>query len=128
MNVFLAVVLASLVSRLGYQMARSPVLPAFASDLGAGPELLGVIVAASTITGVFFKLPAGTLYPLLHRLEADRLIKSRWDDSSGRRRKWYELTAKGTRRLHRDAQQWNRYVECLSQLLGPVLKQSPGQA
>jgi DHA1 family multidrug resistance protein-like MFS transporter len=67
MNVFLAVVLASLLSRLGYQMARSPVLPAFASDLGAGPELLGVIVAASTITGVFFKLPAGTLSDFLGR-------------------------------------------------------------
>jgi MFS transporter, DHA1 family, multidrug resistance protein len=67
MNVFLAIVLASLVARLGYQMARSPVLPAFAADLGAGPELLGVIVAASTITGVFFKLPAGTLSDMLGR-------------------------------------------------------------
>jgi MFS family permease len=67
MNVLLAVVFASLLSRLGYQMARSPVLPAFASDLGAGPELLGVIVAASTITGVFFKLPAGTLSDTLGR-------------------------------------------------------------
>jgi DHA1 family multidrug resistance protein-like MFS transporter len=67
MNVFLAVVFASLISRLGYQMARSPVLPAFAADLGAGPELLGVIVAASTITGVFFKLPAGALSDMLGR-------------------------------------------------------------
>jgi MFS family permease len=67
MNAFLAVVFASLLSRLGYQMARSPVLPAFASDLGAGPELLGVIVAASTITGVFLKLPAGTLSDVLGR-------------------------------------------------------------
>jgi MFS family permease len=67
MNIFLAVVFASLVSRLGYQMARSPVLPVFATDLGAGPELLGVIVAASTITGVFFKLPAGTLSDMLGR-------------------------------------------------------------
>jgi DHA1 family multidrug resistance protein-like MFS transporter len=67
MNIFLAVVFASLISRLGYQMARSPVLPAFAADLGAGPELLGVIVAASTITGVFFKLPAGALSDVLGR-------------------------------------------------------------
>jgi len=35
MNAFLAIVLASLLSRLGYQMARSPVLPMFADDLGA---------------------------------------------------------------------------------------------
>ena len=33
--------------------------PIFAADLGALPELIGVIVAASTITGVFFKLPSG---------------------------------------------------------------------
>jgi MFS family permease len=67
MNVFVAVVFASLLSRLGYQMARSPVLPRFAEDLGATPELLGVIVAASTITGVFFKLPAGALSDMLGR-------------------------------------------------------------
>jgi hypothetical protein len=38
MNAFVAIVFASLLSRLGYQMARSPVLPTFAADqrLGAG--------------------------------------------------------------------------------------------
>lgn len=61
MNAFIAILFASLLSRLGYQMARSPVLPTFAADLGALPELIGIIVAASTITGVFFKLPAGAL-------------------------------------------------------------------
>jgi MFS family permease len=56
-----------MVARLGYQMARSPVLPRFAQDLGAAPELLGLIVAASTITGVIIKLPAGALSDLLGR-------------------------------------------------------------
>src|SRR5437899_7402785 len=65
MNAFSAIVFASLLSRLGYQMARSPVLPPFAADLGALPELIGIIVAASTITGVFFKLPAGALSDVL---------------------------------------------------------------
>lgn len=65
MNVFLAIVFASLLSRLGYQMARSPVLPRFADDLGATPEAIGVIVAASTVTGVLFKLPAGALSDVL---------------------------------------------------------------
>src|SRR6266508_4104420 len=67
MNAFLAIVLASLLSRFGYQMARSTVLPMFAADLGALPELIGVIVAASTITGVFFKLPSGALSDVLGR-------------------------------------------------------------
>ena len=48
-------------------MARSPVLPIFAANLGALPELIGVIVAASTITGVFFKLPSGALSDVLGR-------------------------------------------------------------
>jgi MFS family permease len=64
---FAAIVLASLLSRLGYQMARSPVLPAFAADLGALPELIGVIVAASTLTGVLFKMPSGALSDVLGR-------------------------------------------------------------
>ena len=61
MNPYIAVLMASLAGRLSYQMARSPVLPRFTESLGAAPELIGVIVAASTITGVLFKLPAGTL-------------------------------------------------------------------
>jgi MFS transporter, DHA1 family, multidrug resistance protein len=67
MNAFAAIVFASLLSRLGYQMARSPVLPAFAAGLGALPEFIGVIVAASTVTGVFFKLPSGVLSDVLGR-------------------------------------------------------------
>src|SRR5712691_6337811 len=67
MNAFVAIVFASLLSRLGYQMARSPVLPIFAADLGALPELIGVIVAASTVTGVFFKLPSGASSDVLGR-------------------------------------------------------------
>jgi MFS family permease len=42
-------------------MARSPVLPLFAKDLGAGPALIGFIAGASTITGIFVKLPSGAL-------------------------------------------------------------------
>ena len=61
MNPFLAVMTASFLARLSYQMARSPVLPRFAESLGAAPELIGMVVAASTVTGVVFKLPAGAL-------------------------------------------------------------------
>ncbi len=66
------------------------------------------------------ELKAGTLYPLLHRLEADKLIRSKWDDSTGRRRKWYELTAAGSKRLKVQSQEWHSYVECIGELLRPV--------
>lgn len=67
------------------------------------------------------QLKAGTLYPLLHRLENRKWIRSRWDDSTGRRRKWYELTALGKRTLSRQAEQWTRYAECIEQLIAPLL-------
>jgi MFS family permease len=42
-------------------------LPRFAEDLGADTWLIGLIVGASTITGVFIKFPAGTLSDILGR-------------------------------------------------------------
>lgn len=72
--------------------------------------------------GDMVKLQAGTLYPLLHRLEADGAIKSKWDHSTGRKRKWYELTAAGRRRIRDQAAQWDRYVACIRQLLTPALR------
>lgn len=67
MNPFVAIMTASLLGRLSYQMARSPVLPRFAESLGTAPELIGMIVAASTVTGVLFKLPSGALSDLFGR-------------------------------------------------------------
>lgn len=63
------------------------------------------------------ELQAGTLYPILHRLEQEKLIRSFWDDDSGRKRKWYQLTAAGQKRLQVQAQQWADYAACVSQLL-----------
>src|SRR5262249_10558523 len=54
-------------ARFGYQMARAPVLPRFADDLHAQSWLIGLIIGASTITGVFVKFPAGALSDILGR-------------------------------------------------------------
>jgi DHA1 family multidrug resistance protein-like MFS transporter len=50
-----------------YTMCRAPVVPLLARQLGAGPELVGLIVAASTLTGMVLKLPAGALSDVLGR-------------------------------------------------------------
>jgi len=71
------------------------------------------------------KLQAGTLYPLLHRLEASRLIKATWEPAAGRRRCWYQLTAKGIQRLGKQADQWQRLARCMDRLIevaGKTLK------
>jgi PadR family transcriptional regulator PadR len=71
------------------------------------------------------EIQAGTLYPLLHRLQSEGLIRSRWDDTTGRRRKWYELTVKGRKQLERQAVQWRRYADCIGRLLAPVMNPPP---
>ena len=71
-------------------------------------------------------LSAGTLYPLLHRLEEDKLVKASWDDETGRRRKWYSLTPAGRRTLTQRARQWQDYAECLRRVLAPILDPPTG--
>lgn len=50
-----------------YAMCRAPVLPLYARELGAGPEMIGLIAGASTLTGVALKLPAGAISDALGR-------------------------------------------------------------
>lgn len=67
-------------------------------------------------------MQAGTLYPLLHRLEKDGLITATWDKSTGRERKWYALTPAGRQRLKRHAADWQAYIARLQSLILPALR------
>lgn len=61
----------------------------------------------------------GTVYPLLHRLEEDGLIKSTWRSAdSGRRRKYYTITPAGRAALADEKAQWLRMDAILAQLWG----------
>jgi PadR family transcriptional regulator, regulatory protein PadR len=46
-----------------------------------------------------YKLSAGTLYPILHRLEEEDLLKSYAENVGGKIRKYYRTTSKGERML-----------------------------
>src|SRR5829696_1244371 len=50
-----------------YAMCRSPLLPLFARQLGADVQMVGFVSAASTVTGMFLKLPAGAWSDILGR-------------------------------------------------------------
>jgi PadR family transcriptional regulator PadR len=62
-------------------------------------------------------LGQSTLYPLLYNLEAKGLIASEWETAdSGRDRKYYRLTDKGSSRLAKDEKQWAALVEAMAAL------------
>jgi DNA-binding PadR family transcriptional regulator len=64
-----------------------------------------------------FDLPTGTVYPALHRLEAAGLIAGSWSTVDGRRRRTYQLTAAGKRRLHTERGNWREFAAAITTML-----------
>jgi DNA-binding PadR family transcriptional regulator len=61
----------------------------------------------------------GMLYPVLHRMERNGLIKSRWVKiENGRKRKYYSLKQNGKKALKMHSQQWTAVNSVLTGLLG----------
>lgn len=62
------------------------------------------------------------LYIALHRLEAGKLIRGKWRTTpTGRKARFYELTAAGRKRLEADLSLWDQYVRAM----GHVLRANP---
>ena len=68
-------------------------------------------------SGGRFDLPTGTIYPAMHRLEDAGLITGTWSITQGRRRRTYELTAAGVRRLQTDRSNWREFAAAVTALL-----------
>lgn len=67
------------------------------------------------------------LYPVLHRMNSDGLIQSRWEiTDNGRKRKYYSLTAKGKDALAAEKKQWMSVHDVFEQLWGPEPQLSLG--
>lgn len=64
-----------------------------------------------------FDLAEGTLYPVLHRLEADGLLSSVWSAASGRRRRVYRLTRRGRGALERRCEEWAGFALAVDAVL-----------
>jgi PadR family transcriptional regulator PadR len=70
-------------------------------------------------SGGRFDLPTGTIYPALHRLEDAGLIAGSWSTVDGRRRRTYQLTPAGARRLRADRGTWREFATAVTALLEP---------
>jgi transcriptional regulator len=64
------------------------------------------------------KVNQGSLYPALHRLEAQGLVASEWGDSENNRRaKFYKLTPAGRKQLATETDSWERFAGAISLIL-----------
>jgi DNA-binding PadR family transcriptional regulator len=64
-----------------------------------------------------FDLPTGTVYPALHRLARAGLITGTWSTVDGRRRRSYELTPAGRRRLASERGNWREFAQAVTAVL-----------
>lgn len=81
-------------------------------------ELYGyaIVEALAQTKGTALHLGQSTVYPMLYNLEAKGLVKSRWDESGTRPRKYYSLTKAGKTRLAEDAGQWREMTKAMASL------------
>lgn len=68
-----------------------------------------IIASLKQRSGGEFDLPEGTVYPALHRLEREGLIRSEWESGGPRRRRVYALNAPGVAALAESRQEWERF-------------------
>jgi transcriptional regulator len=84
----------------------------------------GVLLRIEQISKGALLIEQGALYPALFRLVRQGLLKAEWDTSENNRRaKYYELTAKGRKRLREEVDGWNRLVSAI----GAALATQPGE-
>jgi transcriptional regulator len=66
------------------------------------------------------RIETGSLYPALHRLEAQGFVRPEWRLSDkGKRAKYYQLTPAGKRHLTAERSRWEQFVRAMSRVLLP---------
>jgi len=99
---------------LALELRRGAVVLAVLSQLGEeqyGYSLKKLIAASG------LEIDEGTLYPLLRRLESQKLLTSRWRVEDGRPRRYYKISAQGEKTLRALAAEWREISNSIARLL-----------
>ena len=101
-------------------LIAASVRPIMLSILSHGENYgYAIVQRIHDLSGGRIKWSDGTLYPVLHRLEAEGLIVSNWKNpDASRRRKYYALTPAGNKALAVEKSQWLDVHAVLAQLWG----------
>jgi PadR family transcriptional regulator, regulatory protein PadR len=84
----------------------------------------GVLLRIRAISRDALDIRQGSLYPALHRLEHQDLIKSEWGQSeNSRRAKFYTITTTGKRHLRDETAGWNRLASAIASALSTTAEE-----
>lgn len=65
-----------------------------------------IIQQVKSVSGGSLLWSDGMLYPVLHKLESEKLISSEWIIKDDRKRKYYKITDKGRKELVKEKETW----------------------
>jgi len=73
------------------------------------------------------QVETGSLYPALHRLEAQGWVSASWELSAkGKRARFYRLTPQGRKQLVAEQSKWDTFCRAMRLVVNPA-EQEPGQ-
>lgn len=106
---------------------QNQLLDNLVSELRRGTLILSVLALLrkpqygySLVSGLEVQgipIEAGTLYPLLRRLEKQGLLDSEWDVDQTRPRRYYILNQQGNEILNRLAAEWQQMTTAIDELI-----------
>lgn len=103
---------------LAKELVAASTEPLILSLLAKGESYgYALIQEVKRLSGDKIEWTDGMLYPVLHRMEQNGWIKSRWVEvETGRKRKYYSLKKDGQKALQQKQEQWSVISSVLSEL------------
>jgi len=100
---------------LGKDLVAASATPLVLAILAEGDSYgYAIIKRVAQMSGGHLQWTDGMLYPVLHRLERQGYVASRWAASdNGRKRKYYRITRAGRSQLAAQRRQWNAVDDTL---------------
>src|SRR5580704_15043810 len=94
--------------KLEKELVAASSVPLILSILTEGDSYgYAIIQRVKELSGGKIEWTDGMLYPVLHWLEDQDLVRSRWMEAeTGRKRKYYSLKSEGRKALQQQQEQW----------------------
>jgi PadR family transcriptional regulator len=107
--------------RLEKELVAASSVPLVLSILSEGDSYgYAIIQRVKELSGGKIEWTDGMLYPVLHWLEDQSLVRGRWAKSeSGRKRRYYSLQTEGRQALRQQKEQWTLVTSTLNRLWRP---------
>ena len=88
--------------------------------LASGKRMHGYAITARIhqVSDDLLRVEEGSLYPALHRMEQDGLVKAEWGKTEkNREARFYSLTAAGRKRLAEEEESWRRLTQGVARVM-----------